>query len=438
MQSEVHFENIKQQIQTELRKAKELVFVAVAWFTDDDLFEELVILSRKGIQIQLLLNEDEINTKSGLDYPILYRNGGMIYFVNASEILMHNKFCIIDKKTVLNGSFNWTRKASTNLENLTIIRDISTSNKFLEQFDLLKNKAKSYFEEIGVNHSNFVKSSMDENIDYEQLIDRAEKRKENGNFLASLIDFKKAIDKMPEKKSDLLFEIAFCQAELKDYENAIINYTKYLELNPKSTATLNNRALIYENQNNFDLAIKDFTKAIEIDNNDPLFYRNRARVQTSLMSRFENKKKNTGMDLMFLPTSVTKIGNKEFLDYKDNFWYSGNLEKLIRQGIKDYLKILELDKTADKVKIYESIAEIHYELSDFHASIVYYSKIISLDSQNHYANYSRGWCYYLLENFEKAISDIQNALKIAPENKNYREAFMSIKKTRRKPKNWFK
>ena len=68
MQTEVHFENIKHHIRTELRKATDFVFVAVAWFTDDDLFEELVNLSRKGIQIQLL---PPIDAKP---YHISYRN----------------------------------------------------------------------------------------------------------------------------------------------------------------------------------------------------------------------------------------------------------------------------------------------------------------------------------------------------------------------------
>jgi len=36
---------------------------------------------------------------------------------------MHNKFCVIDSKTVVTGSYNWTKKAQSNYENITIIKD---------------------------------------------------------------------------------------------------------------------------------------------------------------------------------------------------------------------------------------------------------------------------------------------------------------------------
>jgi hypothetical protein len=40
MQIEAFFENIAERIQQELNKAQKSVFVAVAWFTDNTLFNE--------------------------------------------------------------------------------------------------------------------------------------------------------------------------------------------------------------------------------------------------------------------------------------------------------------------------------------------------------------------------------------------------------------
>lgn len=438
MQTEVHFENIKHHIQTELRKAKISVFVAVAWFTDDDLFEELVNLSRKGIQIQLLLNQDEINENSGLDYPILFRNGGMVYFVNTSEILMHNKFCVIDKKTVLNGSFNWTRKASSNLENLTIIRDIQTSNKFIKQFESLKEKSKTYFEQIEINHPSFFNNTEGNSLNFDQLIARAEKRKKNGNYLASLVDLKKAIEINPQKENELLFKIAYCQSELEDNENAIKNYSKYLEQNSNSSAALNNRGLVYEALKNTELAIKDFTRAIEINDKEVLYYNNRARVQYNLMNRYYQGLKSPLYDNSITLNAVKKIGDIEIPIYGANFWYTGNLKPLIKRAITDYLKVLEIDKTRNKSKIYESIAEIYYNLSEFSNAISYYTKVINLDYKNEYAYYSRGWCYYIKEDFEKSILDLEKAIGLAPDKATYKDALKKIKQEKRKLKNWFK
>ena len=43
--------------------------------------------------------------------------------IGSKEEIMHNKFCIIDHKTVITGSYNWTRKAKTNDENITVTKD---------------------------------------------------------------------------------------------------------------------------------------------------------------------------------------------------------------------------------------------------------------------------------------------------------------------------
>ena len=34
--------------------------------------------------------------------------------------MMHNKFCVIDRSTVINGSYNWSYKARQNHENITV------------------------------------------------------------------------------------------------------------------------------------------------------------------------------------------------------------------------------------------------------------------------------------------------------------------------------
>ena len=49
---------------------------------------------------------------------------------------MHNKYCVIDEKIVITGSFNWTAKAvSLNHENIVIIRDEYVAKQFKANFD---------------------------------------------------------------------------------------------------------------------------------------------------------------------------------------------------------------------------------------------------------------------------------------------------------------
>ena len=49
---------------------------------------------------------------------------------------MHHKFCIIDKKTLINGSYNWTYYAEyKNMENIVILNDIETTYAFNSEFN---------------------------------------------------------------------------------------------------------------------------------------------------------------------------------------------------------------------------------------------------------------------------------------------------------------
>lgn len=60
------------------------------------------------------------------------KKGG--YFGN----IIHNKFCIIDLRTVIHGSYNWTKKAQYNRETISINKDRTTAEKFADEFIKLK------------------------------------------------------------------------------------------------------------------------------------------------------------------------------------------------------------------------------------------------------------------------------------------------------------
>ena len=48
--------------------------------------------------------------------------------------IMHNKYCIIDSKIIINGSYNWTKKANYNNETITINESKELAEKFLKNF----------------------------------------------------------------------------------------------------------------------------------------------------------------------------------------------------------------------------------------------------------------------------------------------------------------
>ena len=63
---------------------------------------------------------------------------------------------------------------------------------------------------------------------------------------------------------------------LEDPEGAIADFTRVIDLTPKDSTALNNRAVAYNKVGKRDLALADYTRAIELNPQSATFYFNRA------------------------------------------------------------------------------------------------------------------------------------------------------------------
>jgi tetratricopeptide (TPR) repeat protein len=72
------------------------------------------------------------------------------------------------------------------------------------------------------------------------------------------------------------------QAYLEKYDEAILSYTKAIELNNEFEASYHNRGIIYAKQEEYEKALEDFNKAIEINSKYANAYHNRGFVKKIL------------------------------------------------------------------------------------------------------------------------------------------------------------
>jgi hypothetical protein len=134
---QAHFTENREKIIEEIRKARFLIWVAVAWLTDKKLLSELRKKKDEGLNIQIVTQDDEINAT--LKDPVMhvfeayYKQPGGKY-----KNLMHHKFCIIDLKTVVHGSYNWTTRAQYNEETVTVNHSTEFAAEFASRFIELK------------------------------------------------------------------------------------------------------------------------------------------------------------------------------------------------------------------------------------------------------------------------------------------------------------
>jgi phosphatidylserine/phosphatidylglycerophosphate/cardiolipin synthase-like enzyme len=134
---EIHFEDIQNQIIEQIKTAKFSIWIAVAWFTDKTLFDLLITKKQEGLNIQIIVINDDINKNYGLPYEDHFET----YRVNPTgkyQNIMHHKFCVIDLKTVIHGSYNWTNKARWNKETISIDISRELAEKFASEFINLK------------------------------------------------------------------------------------------------------------------------------------------------------------------------------------------------------------------------------------------------------------------------------------------------------------
>jgi hypothetical protein len=157
METQAYFEDIQFQIKKELAKANYSIQIAVAWFTDKEIFDLLCKKAQKNVKIELIILNDKINKNSGIEFDLLNKLGSNFWFVGSGdeyENIMHNKFCIIDYETIITGSYNWTIKAQNNHENITIIKE---NPELAKQFTAEINSIKEKYLDIHTDSFNISK-----------------------------------------------------------------------------------------------------------------------------------------------------------------------------------------------------------------------------------------------------------------------------------------
>jgi uncharacterized protein (TIGR02145 family) len=121
MSTKAIFDNIAEHLEEQIDLAENKIVVAVAWFTNKRLFDALCIKAADGVEVKLIISDNEINRNSNIDYGDIQIGKSKLYLIDEEK--MHHKFCIIDDYIVITGSYNWSYRAESNFENILISID---------------------------------------------------------------------------------------------------------------------------------------------------------------------------------------------------------------------------------------------------------------------------------------------------------------------------
>lgn len=197
------------------------------------MFETLLEKVRQGIRVELIIHNDYINNReTGLPFQTLIDAGGEFYF-SSSANPMHNKFCVIDNSTLINGSYNWTYYAEDkNSENILVIKQEQTVvEEFVKEFS----KLKSIFGKVDKVET-LTRFEVDEfnNLNARNYLanDIVNQASETNNKAIVENAFKIAPDNIEIQKKALLLNLTK-KRRLKFAIGSSLQYDRYLIIVPK-------------------------------------------------------------------------------------------------------------------------------------------------------------------------------------------------------------
>lgn len=131
-------------ITREIGKARQEVLVQAYSFTSTPIAKALLDAHKRGVKVVAILDRSQKTAKySGATF---LANAGIPVLIDSQHAIAHNKIIILDRQTLITGSFNFTAAAEKkNAENLLVIKgNPALIEKYLKNFEEHKGHSEPY------------------------------------------------------------------------------------------------------------------------------------------------------------------------------------------------------------------------------------------------------------------------------------------------------
>ena len=116
-----------------MSRSKSTVIVQAYSFTSAPIAKALVTAKSRGVNVQVILDDSQRTEKYTEATFLLH--AGIPTYIDAKHAIAHNKVMVIDARTVITGSFNFTKAAEeSNAENLLVIDDVELAKKYTQNW----------------------------------------------------------------------------------------------------------------------------------------------------------------------------------------------------------------------------------------------------------------------------------------------------------------
>ena len=249
----------------------------------------------------------------------------------------------------------------------------------------------------------------------------------------------------PELTADSYYEIALARITADDADDALVNLSKAIDLNPNYVDAYFLRGLIYGSQYDFDKAIADFEKVVELD---PSHTDAKAMHADAYAARGADYalEKNYDKAIADFERAIELDPDKAefkaaaaatyFLRGATRYEEGDNESAFtdLDRAISDIEKIIELDPDNSEVRIAIGEAYLvrgiaHFQGGNYDRAIADLERAIELENSAAdlkeaaaYAYLRRGVSHAEGGDHDRAIADFNRAVEIEPENSRVRNA----------------
>lgn len=350
-----HLNNkIQNAIQIELFKAKSSIRIAVSWFTNELLLQPLILKLQCGVSVELIINDDEINKggENSLDFSDFISNGGKLMW-NTSKYLMHEKFCIIDDRIVITGSYNWTNKAEFNHEDVTFFYDEPETTLFYNKnFRNLSNNYQKADSSL-INKTNTIRYEVKGCIVGDFFVDRnGAKYSKDKKILIKGANVEKYV---VDADTEIIGEEAFSNCNSLDtiVLNNVIEIKDHAFLNCSSLQSLVIPDSVTNIKPNAFQGCKNI-RMIKVSQNNPIYD---SRDNSNAVIETYANKLVIACNYSEIPPSVTEIGERAFsgCELLRNIVLPDTISTIRERAFSD-CKLLQGMVLPDSIKTIESYA----------------------------------------------------------------------------------
>lgn len=108
-------------IVAQINQAKQSILVQAYSFTAEPIAHALLDAHKRGVKVQVILDKSQRSER--YTSATFLANSEIPTFIDAAHAIAHNKVMVLDGKTVITGSYNFTKAAEAkNAENLLVIQ----------------------------------------------------------------------------------------------------------------------------------------------------------------------------------------------------------------------------------------------------------------------------------------------------------------------------